>query len=73
MAIPRFIHWRIQNTKRFLKRVTPLTWFIWAATVSDLCAPGYLTFHLLVTELDMSEIATEVVTVWEVATDASED
>ena len=31
---------------RFLRRVTPLTWLIWLATVANLAAPGYLRFHL---------------------------
>ena len=70
MAIARFIRWRIQ---RFFKRVTPLTWLIWAALVSDLAAPGYLKFNLVITTIDASAVSTEVITLWEVATDASSD
>ena len=73
MAIARFIRWRIYLVKRFLHRVTPLTWFIWAALVSDLCAPGYLQFNLVVTTLDARALSTELIAVWKVATDAPED
>ena len=73
MAMARFIQWRIQRIKRFLKRVTPLTWLIWAALVSDLAAPGYLKFNLGITTLDASAISTEMATLWEVATDAPGD
>ncbi|MGI8935689.1 MAG: hypothetical protein ACR2FS_16610 [Phormidesmis sp.] len=73
MAMARFIQWRTQSAKRFLKRVTPLTWLIWAALVSDLAAPGYLKFNLGITTLDASVISTEMATLWEVATDAPGD
>ena len=43
------------------RRITPLTWLIWAALVSDLAAPGYLVFHLGVTEVDLKAITSEVV------------
>lgn len=69
----RFIQWRIQSAKRFLKRVTPLTWLIWAALVSDLAAPGYLKFNLGITTLDATAISTEITALWEVATDAPGD
>ena len=45
------------------RRITPLTFFLWTALVSDLAAPGYLVFHLGITEVDLSEIASEVVAI----------
>ena len=38
--------------KHFLSRITPLTWLIWALLISDLAAPGYLKFHLVITQFD---------------------
>ncbi|MGB3788212.1 MAG: hypothetical protein WA949_09385 [Phormidesmis sp.] len=38
--------------KFWLKRVTPLTWLIWALLLSDLSAPGYLKFNLVFTQFD---------------------
>ena len=38
--------------RRYLRRVTPLTWLIWALLVSDLAAPGYLKFNLVLTQFD---------------------
>ena len=38
--------------RRYLRRVTPLTWLIWALLVSDLAAPGYLKFNLVITQFD---------------------
>ena len=38
--------------RRFLRRVTPLTWLIWVLLVSDLAAPGYLKFNLVITQFD---------------------
>ena len=38
--------------RRYLRRVTPLTWLIWALLVSDLSAPGYLKFNLVITQFD---------------------
>ncbi|MGB7085368.1 MAG: hypothetical protein WBD47_07435 [Phormidesmis sp.] len=73
MAIVRFIRWRMQRVTRFLKRVTPFTWLIWAALVSDLAAPGYLKFNLGITTLDASALSAEIATLWEVATDAPGD
>ena len=35
-----------------LRRVTPLTWLIWALLLSDLAAPGYLKFHCVITQFD---------------------
>ena len=39
--------------KFWLKRVTPLTWLIWALLVSDLSAPGYLRFNLILIQVDV--------------------
>ena len=36
----------------WLKRVTPLTWLIWALLLSDLAAPGYLKFNFAIAEFD---------------------
>ena len=41
---------------RFLRRVTPLTWFIWGLTVANLAAPGYLRFHLGFAVVDASKV-----------------
>ena len=38
--------------RRYLRRVTPLTWLIWVLLVSDLAAPGYLKFNLVITQFD---------------------
>lgn len=38
--------------RRFLRRVTPLTWLIWVLLISDLSAPGYLRFNLIVRQVD---------------------
>ena len=38
--------------RRYLRRVTPLTWLIWALLISDLAAPGYLKFNLVITQFD---------------------
>ena len=38
--------------RRYLRRVTPLTWLIWALLVSDLAAPGYLKFNLVIIQFD---------------------
>lgn len=40
------------RVKRALTKVTPLTWLIWALLFSDLTAPGYLQFNLIVTQFD---------------------
>ena len=45
---------------RFLRRVTPLTWFIWLATVANLAAPGYLRFHLGLVVVDASPILESI-------------
>lgn len=34
------------------RRVTPLTWLIWALLISDLSAPGYLRFNLVLRQVD---------------------
>ena len=38
--------------RRYLRRVTPLTWLIWALLASDLAAPGYLKFNFVITQFD---------------------
>ena len=38
--------------RRHLRRVTPLTWLIWALLLSDLAAPGYLKFNFVFTQFD---------------------
>ena len=45
------------------RRITPLTFFLWAALISDLAAPGWLVFHFGVTRLDISAIASEVLAI----------
>lgn len=40
-------------------RITPLTWLIWALLVSDLAAPGYLKFNLLITQFDAIAFVNE--------------
>ncbi|MGC1307825.1 MAG: hypothetical protein WA885_11385 [Phormidesmis sp.] len=76
-AASRYGRRRIYALKRFLRRITLLTWMIWAALVSDLCAPGYLRFHLGFREVDASDTArvvtTEVTALWKVATHAPDD
>lgn len=38
--------------KFWFKRVTPLTWLIWALLLSDLSAPGYLRFNFGLVQVD---------------------
>ena len=38
--------------RRQLRRVTPLTWLIWALLISDLAAPGYLKFNFAIAQFD---------------------
>ena len=38
--------------RRYLRRVTPLTWLIWALLISDLAAPGNLKFNFVITQFD---------------------
>ena len=38
--------------RRQLRRVTPLTWLIWALLISDLAAPGYLKFNFVFIQFD---------------------
>ena len=56
-----------------LKRVTLLTWLLWALLLSDLAAPGYLVFHLGIREVDASAISKEATELWEVATSETDD
>lgn len=58
------------SCRRFLRRITPLTWLLWIALISDFCAPGYLVFHVGVKEVDASVVLEEVLAVWKVAIDA---
>lgn len=45
--------------RRSLTKVTLLTWIIWAALISDLAAPGYLKFNLIVTNFDAATFITD--------------
>ena len=56
-----------------LRRVTLLTWLVWAALLSDLAAPGYLVFHLGIREVDASAISKEATQPWEVVTSETDD
>ena len=56
-----------------LRRVTPLTWLVWAMLLSDLAAPGYLVFYLGIREVDASVIAKEATKLWEVAISETDD
>ena len=38
----------------WVRRVTPLTWLIWALLLSDLSAPGHLKFNLIITQVDLN-------------------
>lgn len=40
-------------------RLTPLTVLIWALLISDLAAPGYLKFHLVITQFDAAAFVNE--------------
>ena len=55
----------VHRLKRELnpRRITPLTFFLWAALVSDLAAPGWLVFHFGVARLDVSAIASAVLVI----------
>lgn len=67
-----FMH-PFRRVRAFFRHVTPLTWMIWAALVSDLAAPGYLVFHLGFRQVDASVVRTELITIWEVVFDAPQD
>lgn len=45
--------------RRFLRRITPLTWLIWALLVADLSAPGYLRFNLVFAQVDVAKFAEQ--------------
>ena len=45
------------------RRITPLTFLLWAALISDLAAPGWLIFHLGFTQLNVSAIASAVLAI----------
>lgn len=40
-------------------KLTPLTVLIWALMVSDMAAPGYLKFHIIVTQFDAAAFVSE--------------
>ena len=44
-----------------LRKVTPLTWLIWALLISDLAAPGYLRFNFLFTQFDARAIIEQAI------------
>ena len=48
--------------RRFARRITPLTWLLWLLLVSDLAAPGYLRFHLLIREIDLRVFVQDAMT-----------
>ena len=56
-----------------LRRVTLLTWLLWALLLSDLAAPGYLVFHLGIREVDASAISEAARELWEVAVSETDD
>ena len=39
----------------FIRRVTPVTWLIWALLLADLLAPGYGKLNLVVTTVDLAD------------------
>lgn len=53
----RFKFWARHN----FRRVTPLTWLIWALLISDLAAPGYLRFNLFLIQVDASSIIKQAI------------
>ena len=56
-----------------LRRVTLLTWLLWALLLSDLAAPGYLVFHFGIREVDASAISEAARELWEVAVSETDD
>ncbi|MEO0374119.1 MAG: hypothetical protein AAF329_05710 [Cyanobacteria bacterium P01_A01_bin.17] len=62
----------IRRLKRFLRRVTPLTWAIWVLLAADLLEPGYLKFNFLVARIDASVIGTEIQKIFNAATESSD-
>ena len=54
----RLTRWKFV-IRRFLRSITPLTWLIWLLLLSDLSAPGYLRFQLIVTEFDVRAFISE--------------
>lgn len=59
--------------RRFLRRVTPLTWAIWLLLVADLLEPGYLKFDFLVARVDATAISGEANKVIDAVTNANQD
>ncbi len=70
-ALTTYLNRRCHAVRRFLRRITPFTWLIWGALVADLSAPGYLVFNLVITDVNAQVVATEVLALWKLATDAS--
>ena len=65
---------RIRFAARWhLGRVTRLTWLIWIALVADLCAPGYLIFHLGFTTVDVRSLLSEALEYSATSTDSIGD
>lgn len=44
----------------FVRRVTPVTWFIWALLLADLLAPGYGKLNLMITTVDLSNTLSAI-------------
>lgn len=49
------LRWRL-----FVRRVTPVTWFIWALLLADLLAPGYGKLNLVITTVDLSNTLSAI-------------
>lgn len=58
--------------KFWFKRVTPLTWLIWALLVSDLSAPGYLRFNFVLVQADARAFIQSALSKAQVATSVGE-
>ena len=44
----------------FVRRITPVTWFIWALLLADLLAPGYGKLNLVITTVDLSNTLSAI-------------
>lgn len=42
----------------FVRRVTPVTWLIWALLLADLLAPGYGKLNLVLATVDVSDVVS---------------
>lgn len=49
------LRWRL-----FVRRITPVTWFIWALLLADLLAPGYGKLNLVITTIDISDTLSAI-------------